>query len=151
MNTSLAAKRRKALWLIVGGATATGTASSLPTPVIEIPEQLAIGAADLALCAGIYQIYYDRPMDTASATALFAELGLVTAAGVGAGYTGVKLTEGILAEVLNWVPFIGWGLSAVITGSVTASVGCAFWYLCDVAVREGWALGRTSAPRSIGS
>lgn len=132
---SLAKKRRDTALLIVGAAAGTGAASSAPTVSVEIPKQFAIGAADLVLCAGIYRIYFDQEIESDDIWRLITEAGLVTAAGIGAGYVGVKLTEGVVAEVLNWVPVIGWGLSGLITASVTATVGCGWWYLCDSTVR----------------
>jgi len=50
---------------------------------------------------------------------------------------GVKATEAILAEVLNWVPVIGWVTSGAITASVTLTVGALWWWGCDTALREG--------------
>jgi hypothetical protein len=52
-------------------------------------------------------------------------------------YGGVKLTEGLLAEVLNFVPVIGWLASGLITASVTATVGVLWCWACDSALRRG--------------
>jgi hypothetical protein len=46
-------------------------------------------------------------------------------------YAGVKTTEALLAEGLNFLGPLGWGVSAAITGTVTATVGLAFWRLCE--------------------
>jgi hypothetical protein len=46
-------------------------------------------------------------------------------------YAGVKTTEGVLAEALNLLGPLGWGVKAAITGTVTGMVGILFWGLCE--------------------
>jgi hypothetical protein len=55
------------------------------------------------------------------------EAGLVISIGGGLAYGGVKLTETILAEVLNFVPVVGGLMSGIVTSSVTLTVGLLWW------------------------
>jgi hypothetical protein len=116
-------KRKKVLYALLGGAATTGVASGTPTPGLEAPKQAAIAIGDVVLMAGIYNIYFDDDMSVEGVKDMLLEAGLVTAVGGGLAYGGVKVTEAILAEVLNWVPVIGWVTSGVITASVTLTVG----------------------------
>jgi hypothetical protein len=87
--------------------------------------------------ASIYNIYFDDDIDVDGVREMLIEAGLVTAIGGGLAYGGVKATEAILAEMLNWVPVIGWITSGAITASVTLTVGALWWWGCDTALRGG--------------
>jgi hypothetical protein len=128
-------KRKKVLYTLLGGAATTGVTSGTPTPGFEAPKQAAIAIGDIALMAGIYNIYFDDDIGTDGVKSMLIEAGLVTAVGGGLAYGGVKATEAILAEILNWVPVIGWITSGVITASVTLTVGALWWWGCDTALR----------------
>jgi hypothetical protein len=130
-------KRKKVLYALLGAAATTGVASGTPTPGLEAPKQAAIAIGDVVLMASIYNIYFDDDIDADGIKDMLIEAGLVAAIGGGLAYGGVKATEAILAEVLNWVPVIGWVLSGVITASVTLTVGALWCWGCDNALREG--------------
>jgi hypothetical protein len=130
-------KRRKALWLIVPAATATGGVSGAPTPGLEGPKQVVVSAADIALLAGIYNVYFDDDITPSNMIEVLKEAGLLIAVGGSIVYGGVKLTEAGLAEVLNFVPGFGWLVSGVITASVTATVATLWWWYCDQQARQG--------------
>lgn len=136
-RASLMKKRRKALWLIVPAATITGGASGAPTPGLEIPKQAAVSATDIALLAGIYNVYFDEEIAPASMVEVLKETGILIAVGGSIVYGGVKLTEAGLAEVLNFVPGFGWLISGLITASVTATVATLWWWYCDRQARSG--------------
>jgi hypothetical protein len=130
-------KRKKSLSALLGGAAATGTGSATPTPGLEAPKQAAIAVADVALMASVYTIYFDEDIGVQGVKDMLMEMGLVITVGGGLAYGGVKATEALLSEVLNWVPVIGWVTSGVITASVTLTVGCLWLWACDTAFRRG--------------
>jgi hypothetical protein len=130
-------KRRKALWLIVPAATLTGGTSGAPTPGLEVPKQAIVSAADIALLAGIYNVYFDEDISPGNMIAVLKEAGILIAVGGSVVYGGVKLTEAGLAEVLNFVPGFGWLVSGMITASVTATVATLWWWYCDRHARNG--------------
>ena len=134
---SLMKKRRKARWLIVPAATFTGGTSGAPTPGLEIPKQAAVSAADIALLAGIYNVYFDEDINPANMVEVLKEAGVLVAVGGTLVYGSIKLTEAGLAEVLNFVPGLGWLLSGMITASVTAAVATLWWWYCDGYARRG--------------
>lgn len=134
---SLMKKRKSALWLIVPTATVTGGASGAPTPALELPKQLVVTAADVALLAGIYNVYFDEDIEPANMIELLMHSGMVIAVGGTVVYGGVKLTEVCLAEILNFVPGVGWLVSGMLTASVTATVATLWWWHCDRHARAG--------------
>jgi hypothetical protein len=134
---SLYSKRRKALWILTVGAGGTGFSSAIPTPSLEAPKQAAIALADIGLMAGIYTVYFDEDVGVDTIKDMLIEAGLIVSAGGGMAYGTIKATEAVMAEVLNWIPVIGWVISGTITASVTLSAGALWWWACDTAYRGG--------------
>jgi uncharacterized protein (DUF697 family) len=130
-------KRKKALYALLGAAATTGAASASPTPGLEVPKQASIAIGDVVLMASIYNVYFDDDIGIETVKSMLTELGFVTAVSGGLAYGGIKATEAILSEVLNWVPVIGWVASGVITASVTLTVGVLWLWACDTALRQG--------------
>jgi hypothetical protein len=87
----------------------------------------------MMLLQKIYGIYFNEGANGWEQIKREAEPLLVTAAG---GYAGLKASEAILAEVLNWVPGVGWLISGTITGTVTGGLGATWWWACDQAYRK---------------
>jgi hypothetical protein len=133
----LYSKRRKALWILTVGAGGTGFSSAIPTPALEAPKQAAIALADIGLMAGIYTVYFDEDVDVDTIKDMLIEAGVIVTAGGGMAYGTIKATEAVMAEVLNWIPVLGWVVSGTITASVTFSAGALWWWACDTAYRSG--------------
>jgi uncharacterized protein (DUF697 family) len=132
----LTSKRIEAALLLVGAALATGTASAAPTPVLEIPKQLAIVGGDVLVMVQLGRIYF-RDFDEDELSRVLQHLVTAGAVGALAGYGATKLIEALAAEGLNLVPLAGWAISGVVTASVTGLVGGLFWLACDRAFRSG--------------
>lgn len=128
---SLTKKRVETIGAITTAALATGGLSGSPTPLLELPKQGVIAIGDLSLCIAIYTIWFDKRVSTDEMREILLDAGLATVAGGALVYGGAKLAEGLLAEALNILGPLGWGISATITGSVTAMVGLTFWMLCE--------------------
>lgn len=131
MSMSITKKRFQTMGAIVTAALGAGSASALPTPTLELPKQAVIAISDITLCASIYTIWFDRRVTTEEMQDMLLDFGLLSVTGGILIYAGVKTAEGLLAEAMNIFGPIGWSVSAVITGSVTITVGVAFWLLCE--------------------
>jgi hypothetical protein len=124
-------KRVKTIGAITTTALMTGGGSGSPTPMLELPKQAVIAVGDVALCVSIYTIWFDARISPSEMGELLLDAGLATVAAGMLVYGGVKLTEGLLAEGLNVLGPLGWGVKAMITGTVTGMVGFMFWMLCE--------------------
>jgi hypothetical protein len=124
-------KRTRTLLTIGAAALGTGGVSAAPTIGAEVPKQGVIAIGDLVMCTKIYEIWFDERVTTEQLRDILIDAGLASAAGGILVYGGVKLTEGLLAEALNLLGPIGWGISGTITGSVTCLVGLTFWAFCE--------------------
>ena len=136
VGETLGKARRKAFWLLTAGIAGTSAGSAAPTTGLEIPKQAGIAAADAILMQRIYAAYFEHDPESESMWSIFEEEAPLLLLLGAAAYGGIKLSEGIFAEVMNFLPIIGWGLSAMITGSVTGTLGGLWWWACDKARRE---------------
>jgi len=62
---------------------------------------------------------------------ILTEVGLVTLVAAGAAYIVTKGSTAILNEITNWAGPVGWGISAVISGSLTGLFGAVWALYCD--------------------
>ena len=118
-------KKRNSLALILEFAMGSTVASAIPTPVFEVSKQVALAAADVALCWRIYSLYYDKDLSVDSMIELLKRAGIVTAVGTVMIYTGARAAQGLVDESLN-LTGIGTLVSGIIAGSSTAVVGLTF-------------------------
>lgn len=131
--SDLARKRKKSCFAVIGATLGTGLTSATPTPSIEVPKQLTLEAADIALCFAIYQIYFgDEVKLTGEKLAdLLVEAGIVTVVAGLFAYAGVKATQGVCDEFANCVGPTGWLVSGGLTASETFVIGSLWWFFCD--------------------
>jgi hypothetical protein len=142
--SDLGKKRNKAALLILGAAGVGGFATFAPTPVIEVPKQVVLGAADLAMCVGIYHIYFEEMLSESGLLSFMQDVGFITVGATGAGYLIAKGASGIVHEVANVGGPLGWALSGAIALGGTALLGGAWLFICDKQYRERLAI---STPR----
>ncbi len=134
---SLAKKRRKAIGILLAAAGGTGAVSAAPTPGLELGKPVIVGLADALVFSNIYQVYFDEELDEESLRSMLQQTGVAVAVGGGVAYVSIKLTEGLLAEILNFFPLVGWAISGAITASMTVTFGALWAVFCDRAVRNG--------------
>ena len=135
MTKSIFSRRVATMAAISGHALGTAGASAAPTSMLELPKQGVIAAADLNMCVAIYAIWFDQRLSKEEMIDLLLDAGMASMAGGLIIYGGVKITEGLLAEAMNLIGPLGWAVSAVITGTVTSTVGFTFWAWCERAPR----------------
>ncbi|MCC5664395.1 hypothetical protein LC653_10815 [Nostoc sp. CHAB 5784] len=132
-NKELETKRRRAVFALVSAALATGFASAVPTFTVEVPKQLTLMAADVALCGVIYEIYFgdktklteEKLMDLLNEATTLGFLSSVAA------YAGVKITQGMFDELMDFAGPSGWLLSGSLTGSQTFVIGLVCLRICE--------------------
>lgn len=136
-SPSFSKERRKVKQILLGAAAANGGLSATPTPTVEGPKQVAIGLADILVFSGIYEAYFDEELDEQSLQRLLMDTGVAMAVGGGFAYVSIKLGESVLAEVLNFVPVVGWLVSGAITASMTMTFGFLWAWACESSIRKG--------------
>lgn len=129
--STLGKKRLDAILAIAGYAASGSTISAVPTPGVEVPKQVILTAADIGMYTAIWKIYFEEELSHKGLLEMLAELGIVTAAAVGTAYIVTKCTSAILHELADWGGPIGWGIKAVIAGSLSGLFGAAWALYCD--------------------
>jgi hypothetical protein len=76
-------------------------------------------------------VYFDEVPDEESVREMLSDAGLKLLAGGTIVDAGVKVTEGAVAELLNFVPGLGWMMSGLVSAAVTSTVAGAWWLFCD--------------------
>jgi uncharacterized protein (DUF697 family) len=137
VSPSFSKERRRIIQILLGAAAANGGLSAAPTPGVEGPKQVAIGLADVLVFSGIYQAYFDKELDEQSLQSLLMDTGVAVAVGGGFAYVSIKLGESVLAEILNFVPIVGWLVSGAITASMTVTFGVLWAWACERSIRNG--------------
>jgi hypothetical protein len=132
----LGKKRLEAAWTIAGYATGGGAVSMAATPGVEVPKQVLLAVSDVLMYGTIWKIYFEEDLAQKELLEILAELGLVTVTATGAAYLVAEATAAIAREISNWLGPSGWGVSAIIASSLTATIG-ALWALhCDQLYQE---------------
>lgn len=129
--SSLGKKRLEAVFTIAGYAAGGGTVAAAPTPCMEVPKQIVLTASDILMYATIWKIYFEEDLSAKELVAMLIELGLITLAAAGAAYLVAKGSTAILSEITDWVGPVGWGVSAVVSGSLTGLFGAVWALHCE--------------------
>lgn len=124
-------KRIEAMLCILGAAGVGGFTTFAPTPTIEVPKQVVLGFADIAMCLLIWKIYFKEKLSEKELLEAMGNAGLIALAAGGTGYVIAKGASGLLHEVLNAGILPGWIISGAIAASGTALLGAAWMWVCD--------------------
>lgn len=128
--TSLNEKRIQATMLVVGAVITNSAASAIPTPMFETHKHMALSGVEIGLCVGIYNIYFHKKLTKAQMKQFLTKEGIAVSSGGGLAFVATKAGHSAVAEMLNYVPVVGWGIKAVLSGSITATVGATCITAC---------------------
>lgn len=124
-------KRLESVLAVTGYAASSGTAAAVPTPGVEFPKQIVLTASDILMYTTIWKIYFQEDLSRKQLIEMLAEVGMVTIAAVGTAYVVVKGSTALLHEITDWFGPVGWGVAAIVTGSLTGIFGAAWMLYCD--------------------
>lgn len=130
-------RRADAILRVTQNALATTLAAAVPTPALELSKELGIALADAWMFWDVYKIYYNDELSADRLADLLGKAGVIVATGGVVGYGAIRLSQGLVTEILNTVPIAGWILSGLMAGSTSFSLGM-FW----LAFVEGSLLAR---------
>jgi hypothetical protein len=129
-------KRRKALLQIAAVSGASVVFTGTPKPGAEIPSQIALTGADFAMCAIIYQLYFDERISKDRIVEILGHLGLLMVVAGGGGYALAKGASGLIAEFTNLLGPIGWMASGILAAGGTSVLGLTWVAIVDWAYRN---------------
>jgi hypothetical protein len=129
--SNLNQKRKRVFVAILAAVCGSGVVIADPTPSIEIPKQIFMTVADVAMCAVIWDIYFDEELSQKDIKSILVELGLITLISVGTAYVTAKAITGLISQLIDGLGSIGWGVAGLIAGLATALLGLAWAFYCD--------------------
>lgn len=124
-------KKSDAVWAIVQHSVLGAGAAAVPTPGIETHKHIALSANEIAMCVRIASIYAELDFTKDEIRSLLKESGIAVAGGGGLAVVATKVGHGVVNEMLNFIPFVGWGIKGILAGSLTTGVGWAFLKFCE--------------------
>lgn len=131
MVNTLGKKRLEVVLAIVGCAAGGGAAGATPTPCVEVPKQLMLTAADILMYTSIWAIYFEEELSHKALMEMLVEMGLVSVAAMGTAYAVARASTALVCEVTDWLGPLGWGASALLSGSLAGLSGVAWALYCD--------------------
>ncbi|MEL6442145.1 MAG: hypothetical protein AAFQ80_23235 [Cyanobacteria bacterium J06621_8] len=134
---SLTEKRNRSILAIIGCVIVNGGSAAVPTPALETGKHAAYSAVEISLCVTIYNFYSSKSITKDGILDFLIKNGIASSSGGGLAFVGTKLGHSALAEMLNFVPIVGWGIKAVLAGSITASIGFACLTVCHRLAQSG--------------
>jgi uncharacterized protein (DUF697 family) len=122
---------KDSVWVIVQHSVGGGGAAAIPTPGFETHKHLALSTNEVTMCVRIASIYSGIDVSKDKVIELLKEAGIAVSIGGGLALVATKIGHGVLNELLNFIPIIGWGIKGVLAGSLTAGGGWAFLKFCQ--------------------
>lgn len=124
-------KRKKAALAILAVAAGSGVVIAIPISSGEIPKQVFMTVAAVAMYTVIWDIYFDEELSQKDIKSILVDLGLITLISAGTAYITAKGATALISDITNWLGAIGWGVVGIIAGSVTGLLGVAWASYCD--------------------
>lgn len=124
-------KRLDAFLAIASYAAGGGAAAAAPTPCMEVPKQIVLTASDVLMYASIWKIYFEEDLTQKDILAMLTEIGLVSVAAFGTAYLIARGSTALLNELTDWIGPLGWGMSALVSGSLGGLSGMVWALYCD--------------------
>ncbi|HBE18791.1 MAG TPA: hypothetical protein DEG17_11640 [Cyanobacteria bacterium UBA11149] len=129
--SNIGKKRLDTIWAIASYAAGSSTITAAPTPGGEIAKQVILTASDILMYTQIWKTYFEEELSEKELLEMLKDLGLIVVAAAGTAYIVVQGSSLIVREITNWLGPIGWGVSALIRGSLNGLCGAAWAIYCD--------------------
>lgn len=134
---SLNARRNSSILTVISVTLANAGGAAVPTPGLETGKHAVFSAAEIGMCVAIYNIYFSENISKDKMEVFLINNGIAVASGGGIAYLATKMGHLALAEILNFVPVIGWGIKAILAGSITATIGSSCIAACHKIAENG--------------
>jgi energy-converting hydrogenase Eha subunit A len=124
-------KRSKAVMVILAAAVGIGMVTFEPTPNLDIAKQVFITIADVAMCIMLWDIYFDEVLSQKNIQSILSELCLITLSSIVTAYILAKGITALMNVLIHGLGAMGWGVSGIVAGLVTALLGMGWTFYCD--------------------
>lgn len=129
--SSLRPKRNRVFLAILAAVSGSGVVTAAPTPDMEIPKQIFLTVADVAMCTVIWDIYFDEELSQKNIKSILLDLLLIAVISVVTALVTAKAITALISQITNWLGAIGWLVAGLIAGVATSLLGVAWAFYCD--------------------
>lgn len=129
--SSLHQKRKQAALAILAAIGGSGFVAATPTLSMEIPKQIFMTVADIAMCTMIWDIYFDEELSQKDIKSILLELGLIAVVSVVTAFIIARAIIVLIDQLINRLGSIGWGVAGLFAGFITALLGIGWAFYCD--------------------
>lgn len=129
--SSLHHKRKQVFIAILAAVCGSSVVTATPTPDIEISKQVFLTIADVAMCAIIWNIYFDEELSKKDVISILLDLLVVTVISAVTAYITAKGITALINDVTDWLGLMGWGVIGIIAGLATSLLGVGWASYCD--------------------
>lgn len=129
--SNLRQKRNRVFLAILAAVSGSGVVTAAPTPDMEIPKQIFLTVADVAMCTVIWDIYFDEELSQKNIKSILLDLLLIAVSSVVTALVTAKAITALISQITNWLGSIGWLVAGLIAGVATSLLGVAWAFYCD--------------------
>ena len=124
-------KRKQASIAILAAVFGTGVVTATPTPDIEVSKQVFLTIANVAMCAIVWNIYFDEELSKKDIVSILLDLLVVTVISAFTAYVTAKGITTLINDITSWLGVIGWMVIGIIAGLATSLLGIGWASYCD--------------------
>jgi hypothetical protein len=128
---NLSVRRKKAIAAIFAAIGGIGFVSATPTSNLETAKQVFVAAANVAMYAVIWDIYFDEELAQKDIKSLLTDLSIITLMSAGTAWVTTKAIAVLMKDFVDGLGWFGWGITGVLAGLVTGLLGFGWIYYCD--------------------
>ena len=129
--SSLHHKRKQVSIAILAAVFGTGVVTATPTPNLEISKQVFLTIANVAMCALVWNIYFDEELSKKDILSILFDLLVVTVISAFTAYITAKGITALINDITNLLGIIGWAVIGIIAGLATSCLGIGWASYCD--------------------
>lgn len=124
-------KRWRAAKSIFWVSLGVGSATAVPAPAFGLIKQLGVTVMDVRLLWELYEIYFQQKLSLENFWELAKKAGIATSVAGVLTFAVVKISNSIAEILTKWAGPFGWAINAIVNGSTTLTMACAWWFFVD--------------------
>jgi hypothetical protein len=129
--SNISGKRKKVVIAILAAVGGIGFVNATPESSIELAKQAFMTAANVAMFAVIWDIYFGEDLAQKDLKSLLIDLGIITLVSAGTAFVIAKAIAVLLKDIEQGLGLFGWGIAGIVAGVVTGLLGLAWACYCD--------------------
>jgi hypothetical protein len=129
--SDLSARRRKATVAIFAAIGGIGFVSATPTTNLELAKEVFITAANVAMYAVIWDVYFNEDLAQKDVTSILIDLSIITVISAGTAWVMTRAIATLLKDIIVNMGGFGWIVAGIVAGLASGLLGVAWTFYCD--------------------